>query len=152
MTFRILVATATFIAGTSVAQAQSIAGNWDAEYPMRVRMENGQLSSDKGKAALTITQKGDSVFGSWQALNTPIPSAARTIAGLFKDGKLTFEASPTEARVSNSMTGESVIKMRSYFEATIAGDSIVGTMRSRSEDRSIESPPMPWTAKRGVAK
>jgi hypothetical protein len=38
--------------------------------------------------------------------------------------------------------------MRTYFEATIKEAAIEGTMYSQTEDESIKSSPMKWTAKK----
>jgi len=136
---------------TATAQAQSIAGKWTAEYPARLRMENGGAAVESmGTALLTIEQKGDSVFGSWHPQNTPVASAPRTIIGTVKAGHLEFSSSPIEARVRRSDTGgdEQPIMMRTFFEGTVADDTITGTLYSKTDDGSITSSTLKWSAKR----
>jgi hypothetical protein len=38
--------------------------------------------------------------------------------------------------------------MRSFFEGKLEADSLVGTMYSQSDDGSVKSPPLKWSAKR----
>ena len=144
---RILLAVCAFATLASGASAQSLTGKWTAHYPMRIRNENGQFSSDTGIAVVTLEQKGDSVSGTWLATNTPVPSKLRTFVGTFKDGTFTVTGSPVEAKI-NRGGDEETIQMITYFEAKLVGDKLVGTMHSDSMDGAVSSPPMEWTAER----
>lgn len=136
------------------ARGQSLTGQWTAEYPARIQNLNGVQTAEKGEALVTFEQKGDSIFGSWQALGANVPAAAvaRTLAGTFKNGKLDFRASPTEARIryGGDETSESKVMMTTFYEATVTGDVIEGTMFSQSEDGAIRSQPLKWSAKRST--
>lgn len=148
MRVRTMMLTGALIALATSAHAQSIAGKWTANYPMRVRMENGEpsTSEQQGVALLELQQKGDSVFGTWAPQNTPAPVPPREVRGTFVDGKLTLQAN-VEARV-NMNGDERAVKMITTYTATFKGDVLDGSMSSRSEDGNIESSPMPWSAKR----
>ena len=148
----LLLAAALFV--PAAADAQDLAGKWTASYPQRVRMTNGVAEGqDLGTAILELEIKGDSIFGTWHAQNTPMPSTPRTIAGTIKDGKLSFVAEPMEARIRRSFNGggdgeETPIKMVTYYEGTLKDGVIEGTYYSKTTDSSIETPPVKWTAKR----
>lgn len=137
-------------------RAQSIAGKWDVTYPARIQNANGEMTADTGHATLTIEQKGDSVFGTWLAArmasapaDMPAPQP-RTIIGTFKNGTLSFVASPVEARIRRGGDEERVL-MRSYYDGTLKDDAFTGTSVAKSEDESINSSPMPWSARRAPA-
>ena len=138
----------------AAASAQDIAGKWTANYPTRVRMTNGSAEAEEmGTAFLILEVKGDSVFGTWHPQNTPNPANPRKIAGTFINGKLSFVGEPTEARVRRSYSGggedeESPIKMTTYFEGTLIDGAIEGTYYSTSEDQSIRSRPLKWSARK----
>ncbi|HUP88015.1 MAG TPA: hypothetical protein VM100_01550 [Longimicrobiales bacterium] len=145
----IMVAAAIFVAATS-ASGQSVAGKWTVSYPVGM-IQNGVRTETIGTAALSLELKGDSVFGTWQSLNTPVAVPAREFKGTFKDGKLLFET-VSEATIRQGGMGgdgESKIRMRTYYEATLKGDNLDGTMSAKSEDGSIDVPSRAWTAKRG---
>lgn len=151
----LLVALAAIVTVSASGRAQSAAGKWDVTYPARIQNINGEMTADTGHATLTIEQKGDSIFGSWLAL--PMASAppglpapqARTIIGTLRNGALSFSASPVEARIRRGGDEEKVM-MRSFFDATLKDDAITGTMFSKSEDESINSSPMNWSAKKAA--
>lgn len=129
-------------------EAQTVAGKWNAEYPMRVRMSGGGVSEAEqmGSALLTLEAKGDSVFGTWAPQNTPAPVPARNIKGAFKDGRLNLVADPTEAHIRRGGE-ETTVKMVTFFEGTLKDGAIDGTMYSESDDQAIRSAPIKWTAK-----
>jgi hypothetical protein len=135
------------------ADAQTITGKWTAQYPSRVRAGGGgEAVETVGVAILSIdVVKGDSVFGTWHPQNTPVRSEPRRIVGTFSGGHLTLLGAPVEAKIrrGGSDADEQTITMQTTFEATVAADSIVGTMTSASSDGSITSSPLKWTAKRG---
>ena len=156
---RYLVALAGMFVFAAGAEAQTVVtGKWDVEYPMRVRQENGQPSAveQMGKAVMTIeTQKGDSISGTWLVVpaagaTTPKPEPRR-IVGAVSNGRLTMVGAPVQATLRRSGSAgddESTITMRTYFEGTIKESAIEGTMYSQSEDETVKSSPMKWTAKK----
>jgi hypothetical protein len=149
-----MAAVAIVILGAQ-AEAQSLTGKWTAEYPSRISNQNGEQKIDQmGTAALTIEQKGDSIFGSWHVENAPVKIEPRTIIGTVKDGKVNFVGSPIEARIRKGGMGgdeaEEKIFMTTYYEATVTADGLAGTMYSKSQDGSIESRPVKWSAKRAA--
>jgi hypothetical protein len=157
---RYLLVVAGLFAFATGADAQTVTGKWDVEYPMRVRQVNGEPSAveQMGKAVLTIeTQKGDSIFGTWLTVPPADAPAAmpkpepRRVVGAVSNGKLTMVGAPIQAMIRRNGGGgddESTITMRTYFEATIKEAAIEGTMYSQTEDESIKSSPMKWTAKK----
>lgn len=148
MRLKTLVMTCALLTAVNAADAQTVAGKWTANFPMRVRMQNGMPSAEQqGVALVTLEQKGDSVFGTWAVQNTPAPVPPRQLKGTLRNGQLSLESSPTEAKI-NMNGNESTVSMRTYYEGTVSGDAIDGTIHSKSEDGTIESPPMKWTAKR----
>lgn len=150
MRVRTMLLTGGLMLVAASAQAQSVAGKWTANFPMRVRMENGEPSQaeQQGIALLELEQKGDSVFGTWTVQNTPAQVPPRQLRGTFVAGKLVFQAQ-VEGRV-NMNGDERTVKMITTYEATLKGDALDGTMSSKSEDGSIESSPMPWSAKKST--
>ena len=132
-----------------VAEAQDIAGKWTASYPRGIRNINGSEEAEMGTALVTFEVKGDSVFGTWHAQNTPRPSTPRALKGTFANGKLTLVAAPTEATIRRGPDdpGET-IKMVGYFEAELKEGVLEGTMRNESTDGAIRNGPHKWTAKR----
>lgn len=144
----LVVAAALF--GATRAEAQSVAGKWTAEYPTRIRMGNGEPSAEQvGTALLTLEAKGDSLFGTWEAQNTPAPVPPRKVKGTFKDGRINLVAEPTEARIrkGGDPADESRIMMVTYYEGSVKDGAIEGMMHSESDDLSIKSQPIKWTAK-----
>ena len=140
------------------ADAQAVTGKWLVEYPTRVRSSgSGEDHVEKmGRATLTIERvSGDSIFGKWHAQNSEDSTrvvAPRRIAGVMSGTRIEFTGEPVEAKVRRSMNGgggdESSIIMRSYYQGTINGPAIEGTMYSESEDQTIKSSPMKWTARK----
>jgi hypothetical protein len=144
----VLLAAALFAPAN--ADAQSVAGTWTAEYPTRVRMGNGSASAEQmGSALLTLEVKGDSVFGTWQAQNTPAPIPPRGVKGTLSNGRINLVGDPVQAKIRRGgMDGdESAIMMVTYYEGTVKDGAIEGTMYSESDDQSIKSSPIKWTAK-----
>ena len=150
---KFILACAAVVIISSNARGQSLTGTWTAEYPTSVRNVNGQLSSDVGVAVLKIEQKGDSIFGTWHPQNTPRKAEPRKIVGTFKDGVLNFVGEPVEATVrrGDASAPDQPVMMRSYFEAKLEGEALAGMMHSQSEDGSISSPALKWSAKRAAA-
>ena len=149
---KVVLACAAIVILSSNGRAQSLTGTWTAEYPTSVRNVNGQISSDVGTAVLVIEQKGDSIFGTWHPQNTPRASEPRAIVGTFKDGKLNFVGAPVQASVrrGDASAPDQPVMMRSYFEAKLEGEALAGMMHSQSEDGTISSPALKWSAKRAT--
>ena len=138
---------AAALAAPAAAHAQEIAGKWTATYPRNIR--NGE-AGEMGTASLEFEVKGDSVFGVWQALNTPRPSSPRKLKGTFSNGKLTLVADAVEAQIRRG-GGDSegqTIQMIGYFEAELKDGALEGTLRNESTDGTIRNGPLKWSAKR----
>jgi hypothetical protein len=153
------MAAAAVLLVSAGADAQSIEGKWAVEYPTRIAAKNGEQHVEAtGKATLTIERLGaDSISGSWHSLNvqdTTKTNPPRRIVGTVAANKLVFVGAPVEAKIrrgtGSGVPEEFTIVMRSYFEGTINGDTIEGTMYSKSEDETITSSPSKWSAKRIV--
>jgi len=130
------------------AAAQTVAGKWTVKYPSRVQNSNGEVTADTAVALLTIEVKGDSIFGTWQSQNAPVPVLPRPISGTYKDGTLQFTGGIVEARIRRDGSDEQSLQMRTFYEAKLTGDQIVGTMYSESVDGTIHSGTLGWSAKR----
>lgn len=157
MTRTLLVAAAAVLMAAAGADAQTAEGKWSVEYPTRIASKNGEAHVEAmGKATLTIERLGaDSIAGSWLSVNvqdTTKTVPPRRIVGTVASNKLVFVGAPVEAKIRRGTGGgepeEFTIVMRSYFEGTINGDTIEGTMYSKSEDETITSSPTKWSAKR----
>jgi hypothetical protein len=73
------------------------------------------------------------------------------VVGAVTNGKLTMVGAPVQAKVRRSGGGgddESTITMQTYYEGSIKDATIEGTMYSQTEDESIKSSPMKWSAKK----
>ena len=148
--------TGAAMAVPSTMQAQEIAGKWTAEYPTRIRMVNGVAEGGEvANAILTLEVKGDSVFGTWHAQNTPNPTTPRKVAGTFTGGKLNFAAEPIEVSIRRTDNGESSerpMKVVSFFEGALKEGVLEGTFYSESEDKTMRTSPLNWTAHRATEK
>src|SRR5215207_517952 len=84
----VLAAVTTFAAAPLSAQA--INGIWMTEFERTMRNNDGQVSAgDKVKAKITLQQKGDSLFGTFEILPTagaPV-AAPRPLRGIVKGDK-----------------------------------------------------------------
>ena len=140
---------AAALAAPAVAAAQDISGKWVASYPRGIRNINGVEQSEMGTALVTFEIKGDSVFGTWHAQNTPRPSQPRALKGTFANGKLNLIAEATEATIRRGPDdpGET-IKMIGYFEVELKDGTLEGTVRNESTDGAVRNGPLKWTAKR----
>ena len=158
-TRNLIMAAAAVLLVSAGADAQSIAGKWSVEYPTRIASKNGESHVEAtGTATLTIERlAGDSISGNWHSMNvqdSTKKNPPRRIVGTVSANKLVFVGAPVEAKIRRGANGgeaqEFTIVMRSYFEGTINGDTIEGTMYSKSEDETITSSPSKWSAKRIV--
>lgn len=125
--------------------AQSINGTWFTEFERAIRNENGEVSAgEKTKAKITLEQKGDSLFGTWELLpaaGAPTPPA-RPLRGVVKDGKgrllSEFEA------VRNINGEESRVKLSVIYDFTVAAGKLEGTTTTKTPD--MDMPPRPFSA------
>jgi hypothetical protein len=138
------------------ALAQDISGKWTAEYPRMVRNVNGVASGEENvTAVLTIEVKGDSIFGTWHAQNTPNPSTPRAFRGTYSNGKIAFTGEPVPVTIRRAGGGdgsESPLQMITYYEGTLKDGVIEGTFRGESTDGAVSTPSMKWSAKRAIDK
>ena len=125
--------------------AQSINGTWFTEFERQLRNENGMVSGgEKTKAKITLQQKGDSLFGTWEivpAAGEPTPPA-RPLRGAIKDGKGTL-LSEFEAR-RNINGEESAVKLTVVYDFTVSANKLEGTSTTKSPD--MDMPPRPFSA------
>ena len=150
----VTVLLAAALVAPAAAEAQNIAGKWTASYPRAVRNINGVQDAEMGTASVTFEVKGDSVFGTWLAQNTPSPATPRALKGTFSNGKLNLVAAPMEATVrrGGETAGGETIQMIGYFEAELKDGVLEGTMRNESTDGMVRNGPLKWSAKREAAK
>ena len=125
--------------------AQGINGTWMTEFERMMRNNDGQVSTgEKTKAKITLQQKGDSVFGTFEivpAAGAPAP-APRPLRGTVKGDKGTL-VSEFDAR-RNINGEEEIVKVSVTYDFTIAADKLEGTSKTKSSD--MEMPPRPFSA------
>lgn len=133
-----------------LAQAPAVAGKWIADFELGMRNDNGVITSmGTGKARVTLTAKGDSVFGSWQIIEPAERASmpARALKGVYANGSLTLETEPTESRVRLN-DEERTLKMITRYAIKVEGDSMSGTSQPVDLSGSIEPPTRPFKAVR----
>ena len=96
---------------------------------------------------LVLEQSGDSLSGTWTAVEGPYAGVERIVYGTF-DGER-FVARTEPFRVTGQRNGEAFeFDMSFSWEGRIEGDSIVGTMR-RQRSGMEQSVDVWWSAHRG---
>lgn len=133
------------IAFYSNGNAQTVTGNWVADYPTHMRGGDGEVTIDEmGHADIMFVQKGDSVRGVWHPQTADARS--RLLMGSIKGTHITFASEPIEAQLHGGGTGP--VMVRTFFDGELRDGLLTGTMRVRTEDGSIELAPVKWSAKR----
>jgi hypothetical protein len=139
-----LLAAAALFAAAPLA-AQGINGTWFTEFERSVRNNDGQVSAgEKTKAKITLQQKGDSLFGTFELVpgaGQPTPPV-RQLRGAVKGGKGTL-VSEFEAR-RNINGEESAVKVTVVYDFSIATDKLEGTSTTKTSD--MDMPPRPFSA------
>jgi hypothetical protein len=142
---RITVLAAVATLAAAPLSAQGINGTWMTEFERMIRNNDGQVSTgDKTKAKITLQQKGDSVFGSFEIVapaGAPAPTP-RPLRGIVKDGKGTL-VSEFEAR-RNINGEEELVKVSVTYDFTVSADKLEGTSKTKSSD--MDMPPRPFSA------
>jgi hypothetical protein len=142
---RLTVVAAVATIAAAPLSAQGVSGTWMTEFERTIRNQDGEVSAgEKTKATMTLQQKGDSVFGTWQVVppaNQPAPPA-RPLRGIVKDGKGTL-LSEFEAR-RNINGEEEVVKLSVTYDFTISADKLEGTSTTRAPE--MDMPPRPFSA------
>jgi hypothetical protein len=136
---------------TPGVRAQGVAGTWQVNYDMRIERTGGEdVVTERGKATLTLTQKGDSVSGSWVVTagppGRPVPPP-RAVKGTFRSGTLNFSGDPVAAQIMQNGESSSVMMLQEY-EGTLSGDALKGTFTAHSMDGSIQAGTRNWDATR----
>ena len=132
----------------SALGAQGVNGRWITEFERRMRNENGSVStSEKATARLVLQQKGDSVTGTWQLVDTATSptgraTTPRALRGTISGNRVSLS---TEIEARRNMNGEeSVRKMTLAYDFIVNGDKLEGTMTTRAPD--MEMPARPFSA------
>jgi hypothetical protein len=109
------------------AQSANVAGKYKVEFDSQMRMgPEGAQVAGRSPGMLVLEVRGDSVFGSWQAINDRNPPA-RKLAGKMRGDTVVVLSEPSERTMN--MNGESVtMKLADEFKLTIKGDAILGTI------------------------
>lgn len=128
----------------------SAAGAWVAEYPRRIENVNGEERvTEVGRARLTLELRGDSVIGVWQSIAGPneptLPT--RRLRGVTDQGKLRLVSDPFEA-TQRTMDGDATVRLTNSFELALEGDTLKGTMQTRSADGAPLGGARPFSAAR----
>ena len=138
------LAAAALLAAAPLA-AQDINGTWFTEFERAIRNNDGVVSGgDKTRAKITLQQKGDSLFGTFELMpqaGQPTPPA-RQLRGAIKGGKGTL-VSEFEAR-RNINGEESVAKVTVVYDFSVAADKLEGTSTTKTSD--MDMPPRPFSA------
>ena len=126
-------------AGNGVSAQQRVSGTWLVDYDMRIAREGdgAERVTERGKARLELSQRGDSLFGTWQA-STGLSRAERPVRGTVEGSNVRFTTGPAEATI-NRNGEETKIQIVSEFSGAVDGDSIGGVMTVRP----LNGPGMP---------
>ena len=142
---RITVLAAVATLAAAPLSAQGINGTWMTEFERSIRNNGGEITtSEKTKAKITLQQKGDSLFGTFEVLpsaGAPAP-APRPLRGVLKGDKGTL-LSEFEAR-RNINGEEEVVKVNVTYDFTVAADKLEGTSTTKASDMAM--PPRPFSA------
>ena len=134
-------------------RGQDVSGTWISEVPVRVANHGGtEHVEETAKVTLVLDQQGDAVTATWQmdALpDNPTPPAARTLAGVVRDGRLIL-TDTTEAMIQRNGELPFGVTMIQTFELTLEGDRLAGQQSAVSEDGTISSMPQPFVATRAT--
>ncbi len=149
--FTAITALALLTATNRPAIAQSTpAGTWNTEFDIGIRNQNGvETSMGKRAATMTLTLKGDSVYGSWQVApdsSGPAPAPIK-LSGIRAGTKVTLRAEPVERTVRMN-DDEQRVKMVTSYNLEFRGDALDGTSKVSALDGSFESNDRPFSAKR----
>ena len=143
-----LIVSALFVVTASPVAAQGISGRWITEFDRSVRNENGNVTTgDKAKALIVLTQKGDSVTGTWEVLDRgPSQSGPtappRQLRGTIAGNKVSLSMRVDGKRNINGE--ESAVSMTMLYDLTVDGDKLQGTTTAKSSD--MEMPARPFSA------
>ena len=142
---RLTVLAAAVTLAAAPLSAQGISGTWMTEFERTIRNQDGAVSAgEKTKAKITLQQKGDSLFGTFEVLapaGAPAP-APRPLRGVVKDGKGTL-LSEFEAR-RNINGDEEVVKLSVTYDFTVSAGKLEGTSTTKAPE--MDMPPRPFSA------
>lgn len=146
---RTLAFAAVTLLVASPAAAQQITGTWIADIERRVQNDNGNVSAgEKSRVRITLTQKGDSVFGTLASVSPPGSQAPATppreLRGTIAGNKAVISMDVVATRVMNGEVEE--VKATVTYDVVINGDLLEGTMSTRAGDMAM--PGLPFTATR----
>ena len=133
------------------AAAQSgVAGRWSTEFDIGIRNENGiEMSMGKRAATMTLTMKGDSIVGTWQAAadsSGTLPAPIH-LAGTATGTTMVLRSEPVERTVRMN-DDEQKVKLFTTYRLTLQGDKLDGTSTVAALDGSFEGNARPFSAKR----
>jgi hypothetical protein len=124
---------------TDASAQQRVSGTWLVEYDMRLEREGdgAERVTERGKARLELSQRGDSLFGIWQGSTGP-SRTERPVRGTVEGGNVRFTTGVAEATISRN-GAETKLQIVSEFSGAVDGDIIGGTMTVRP----LSGPEMP---------
>ena len=145
--FRVLTAGILVALAAGPLAAQGINGSWITEFERQLRNENGEVTAgEKTKARLVLTQKGDSVTGTWQMLEGA--ATPRALKGTISGNKVSLTS---QVQAKRNINGEeSVTTLTVVYDFTVEGNKLQGTSTAKGSD--MEMPPRPFTAVREAKK
>ncbi len=152
MTKRAAVLTLALLAtaGRTASAQGDVAGIWRTEFDIGIRSENGvETSMGKREATMTLTLKGDSVYGTWQVVAPEGATAPPQIrlSGIRSGNKVTLQSEPVERTVRMN-DEEQRVKMISGYTFEVSSDALTGTTRTWAADHAFDPPERPFSAKR----
>src|SRR4051812_21916772 len=136
-----LAAIALFVVATS-AHAQGVAGKWSATFDSDISGRGDSfVVKERRPATLELTQRGDSVFGTWTVAGMDKSDVSGTFDG--KILRITTGLHEREIRINGT---PSKMKVRTDWTGSVSGNALSGVMTIRIGDR--EPPPRKWEAAR----
>lgn len=128
----------------SRVRAQGVAGAWTVTYDSDINTSGDVVTVKKRSTGrFVLEQRGDSVFGRFEADGMPDPE--RPLSGTF-DGKV-LKLTTGLARRTIRINGQPTeMPMRTDWMGAVTGESIRGTMLIQIGDRP--APPRRWEAVR----
>lgn len=146
----VLMAAAVMATAAPIQAQGPVAGRWITEYYRVVGGHGGGGESELARARLTLTARGDSVIGTWEDLvaeGTPTPRP-RGLRGVARGGTIELTADPVQAIMRQHLGGEQRVLMIATYQVSVRGDSLVGTVRTQSDDGRITNNPRRFSAVR----
>ena len=138
------------LAALLATQSPGVSGTWTLTYDADIRTSGGK-SEVRGRreGTLVLTQRGDSVFGSW----TGVPGESIPVTGRVDGTAVRFGSAWRGGNVRVNGKVVDGAEMRTEFHGTVERGGMAGTMyvRMRFDGAEREPPARRWEAARRPA-